>query len=628
MPTAFPANPTDGTIYKTPQGTIFIYEKSNNTWVPVLGDANIQPATPISNGLMTSADLRKLNRLYVPYPQTTLSTNQTNGQFVAGTINLVPLDDFITVTGTSHLSAAGIDPKFRISADTAGFNFGLNSDNLIKYLLDNGQLTVSGQTGDQGPIGKTGASGGIYNTGPKGQTGPPGIAPANNYQVSADPLQLKQVKGTNTATVGMEIQQTSDTEFTLILKQGAVGNPNINSSTLQVNCGDTSTWVASVPVNSGTSDQLYYVDVAEIISTIEAKYSDELKRLKTGNEEIVQFWLSKLMPLFDQNKSALCCQLFNCLKTVARIPKPQDINPKPLLVTVSTTAPDTTTTTAPDTTTTTAPASFMANQFIPAQAISQPVAIDQSTTAQTLVVTSDNTTQASAPTTNLAPGQYTIAIQSTNLNVSDQITSIYAGDISIAHSDMTKAIRFPKAGHFSQAKLAEKAYVGMTMDINHAGGLFGAFYNKSEQQNISGSVIIKITKKQDEQVCFITPEQVAEYQNIWSNRLDCCFVTSISGQDFMIIPCHNIKIMCSGHNITAIALPTFDGETIIPLGSSNTIVKTDKRLNEIVRANIIDGLTSVRGCKQETQITGNIWSSSNTTDTLLQMATNIAFPTV
>jgi hypothetical protein len=112
----------------------------------------------------------------------------------------------------------------------------------------------------------------------------------------------------------LEIRQVGTYQYNLVLKQAVIGNPDAAPSTLSPNCEANSSWVLATDASGQGSHDLYYVDMNQITAAIEAKYVSELARIKAGHESIVAFWMSKMKEVYDTEKSALCCSLFECLK--------------------------------------------------------------------------------------------------------------------------------------------------------------------------------------------------------------------------------------------------------------------------------------------------------------------------
>jgi hypothetical protein len=639
--TEFPAKPQDKTIYQSRQGLVFIYERASNAWIRVTSGGAFQLATPVSDGLMAAVDLKKINRLYVPLPRATLTSDQCQGRFSAGNIDLFSLDDYVRITGWADLHNAGrllapLPHKYRISLHTSGFDFGINKDNLIKYLINHNQLILAGPPGPKGRKGPRGAPGNQLPTGAKGPKGDPGQAPACQYSINQDSLNYQSVPGANKAIVNIATRQVSSTEYVVVLQQGAIGNPNISPDQLQVNCGDNSTWVLAATASSGTITPLFYLDLFPIVETIKTKYEDELQRLKAGHERIVQFWLSKLMGLFDSEKSALCCALFNCLKTIARIPQPVSG------ITTAALQPGMVITRGFEN----LPAGHpLANIALPGTLASAAARTDLISGDIMLTVTASNLGgEGQAVSVELSAGRYRAIIDDCCLRVGQQ----YTGDVKLIYNfNGTKRItQFPRVGYFTQPRLAANAYDGLSLDINHAGGPVGAYYPagpdiiaSSQSAADQGHVRIRFVKQQEvllDRTCLLTEAQLGLFERVWnalkSGGSGCGLVTRIAGQDYILVApsestiTHNVDCVAKFGNVT-IAWPTLDGEHFLPAGPGPYTFKLDKSLNDLVAANLAEGLYEhARGCESVARVEGNVWVSKSIKQVILDSFVTVLFP--
>jgi len=649
--TEFPKNPKDKTVFQSRQGLVFVFEKASNAWVRVTTSSAFALATPVADGLMTAADLRKMNRLYVPLPRTTLTSDQCQSRFAAGNIDLFSLDDFVRISGQADLHNAGrltapLPHKYRISLHTSAFDFGINKDALIKYLIDNNQLVLAGSPGPKGRKGPRGAAGNRYATGPKGPQGAAGQTPPCQFNITQDNLSYQATTGK--AIIDIATRQVSATSYAVVLKQGVIGNPNLNPDQLQVNCGDNSTWVLAATADSGTITPLFYVDLYPIVETIKAKYASELQRLKAGHERIVQFWLSKLMSLFDAEKSALCCALFNCLKAVAKIPQPQGIYPQPLAVTGINTGPSVT---LPGAIVTRGFESQTARAALPpdhplALAPALPgtlAAADAATPAGSVItVTTANVGSADrAAVSQLPPGRYRVTIDDCCLRLDQH----YSGDVRLTYSSLATSgeisqrhMQFPRIGYFTQPRQAANAYGGLALDIQHSGGPLGAYYPADQlPATMDGQVRLKIIKQQEavaDRTCVLTQANLQLFEQLWVNLASggagCGLVTRLAGQDYILVtpPAAVRSIDClSKFGNATIAWPTLDGFSFLPVGPGPYTFKLDKNLTELVVANLTDGrYDQVRGCAPVAQVDGNMWVSKSIKQVILESFVTVLFP--
>lgn len=658
----FPANPKNGTVFEIRRGLYYVYEASTKSWVRVAGAGQLFPlATPVAHGLMAAADLRKINRVLVPMPSSTIRGENCTGRFISGHIGLYSTDDYIKVTGEPLIKNAGVggNYSFRISQNTAGFDFTIDKSALVAELIARGQINLVGPPGKQGQPGLQGRDGGALATGPRGPKGDQGTAPDCTITVTPDtaPAQIKD--GANKAVVGLATRQISESEFVVIAKRGIIGNPDAAPTSVNASCTDPSTWIVAMPLSTGQAQQVYYIDLSTIITTIEDKFKSELARLKKGHEDIVEFWLQKMSGLFHAQKATLCCALTKCRVLNA----------------------------ANNETSTTAGflgqiGSRLANQrsrpardrYLSAQLEEinhnevhqdqlgpdnlsmedEPEQLDYSLIVDGLI-NAGNSKQAA--TIDLPVGRYVVEIVDCCIKSGQE----YIGDLHIiyAQADQPQTVQFVRPGYFSSHTIAKRAYVGLTLEINHSGGPVQSYLASSLLHETSGVVTIRFTRKEqpptfltpNDQVdfltCTVTATKLADYERAWISGQCCGLVLRLAGQDYIVVRRSVVgDIGCGGQedhdfdclakfrpiNIyPALAWPTFDGQTFVKIPSRDSFTfKMDQDMMQLAAGAMRDNLfVSLKGTddvsSDEPTPAGPVWVG-RAQRSLTRRFTTILFP--
>jgi len=328
---SFPQNPDHGTIYEPKPGVFYIYDLPTKTWVRTEGGLP-GLATPLADGLMSSTDLYKLNRVVIPPPQTTLTSEHCVGTLDGGIIELRVGDQFLTIEGTAKLmnEVAGIgnaDAQIvsrELHQHTNSFDFRVGTDIFYEYMESTGKfrvITTKGVTGPAGDLGPPGED--DLPHGPKGADGIPGSNAPFNVNLEVDPISLEKKSSSRRALVGFDVENISEDENYIIAYRATIGNPAACPADIRLTSNLKSTWAVCAPPTSAdaqiSSDEcfvctgdLYYVDLYYILQSIENEFDREVINLKSGMESIVSFWISIMSGLFDEQKAALCCALEHC----------------------------------------------------------------------------------------------------------------------------------------------------------------------------------------------------------------------------------------------------------------------------------------------------------------------------
>lgn len=340
--TLFPSNPSHGMIFELRTGLFFKYDATVNSWIKIASNTlMLAVATPIANGAMSAADLKKLNRLVLPPPLSSIIGTDCVTPFKGGNISLSSGDKFISVDGSVSVQNIGsrgekLNKKlpFQIHQHTYGFDFTINLPDLVEELKARNQFNVVGKVGEGGATGEDGDPGpNFILSGPAGTVGDDGAAPPCSLTIEADTLQAQPHEGMSKALVAVKVvRDTVDPlKYKLVFDRQTIGPANYAADKLHVR-PDKSPWVLAIvadaaqtdvsnesgtveceQVGSGGPQQVYYLDIEPIIELIRQQYLKEAGILRKGYEDIVRYWVNTMSDLFDEQKAALCCALEFCM---------------------------------------------------------------------------------------------------------------------------------------------------------------------------------------------------------------------------------------------------------------------------------------------------------------------------
>jgi len=317
----FPANPAHETIYKDDNGVYFQYNEGLKNWIELTNNSENNLVTQYTDGLMLSSDYIKLNKLLLPSPVSTIKSEKCDIKYESGIINMYG-DNFIDVSGISTVKnidefgdSVRHDIAFNISEHVSGFDFKINMDNIITELYSRNQINIVGPKGDKGFKGKTGDDG-FSNilSGPKGDKGDNGSAPNSNITILPEEFRVETRYDLKKGLVDVHVvaDPTDNSKFKLVFDRQAIGKTGF--STYQFNTvGNNSQWVLVTVTNLPNPQDIYYIDISPIITSIHNKFLSEIDKLKTGYENIVNHWLGSMIKLFDESKESLCCALQFCI---------------------------------------------------------------------------------------------------------------------------------------------------------------------------------------------------------------------------------------------------------------------------------------------------------------------------
>ncbi len=653
----FPANPKNGTIFEVQQGLYYIYEAATRSWVRVAGGGQVFPlATPVQNGLMASDDLKKINRIMVPMPTSTIKGENCPGRFVSGHINMESNDNFLKITGSPTLQNTGVSAKFpfRITQNTAGFDFTIDKNTLVRELIARGQVNLDGPQGKQGKQGNTGEAGGCLLTGPKGPKGAKGTSPACSLVITPDTAAIEIKDGTNRAIIGLRTEQVSDTEYAIIAQRGVVGNPDAAPSNVNVDCGNQSTWVVVVENNGAAGQTTYYVDMMTILTSVQDKFESELIRLKQGHEDVVRFWLEKMRQLFTSQKATICCAVTKCVSYNAQFG--QTVNIAGVVHTSSAAAfmgP-----VGAFTTVDSNGISKSTQSIEAAQSLLPSLSADTHRPYELVVdgVTNAGTTREAARI-DLPAGKYLIDLATCCIKIGDIFTAnvmlIYNGN------GRPKGLIFGQSGlGLTDLAVATTMYSQTVVEMDHAGGSVDAYMPASIPKNTGGALTLRFTKKADAPArsdietpiafgCIVSQAKLNEYEIAWNSGQCCGMVMRIAGQDYIVMKrslpndpgCGGgedpefdcVKRFTTPLGTPALAWPTFDGKTFLQLAKDNYFFKTDPELQNLVDLNLRENKFTVARSATSLDDLGlplarEVWIGQQ--PLVVRQMTNVLFPSM
>jgi hypothetical protein len=328
----FPKNPSDGMIFEASPGLFFQFSASEDCWIRVDGLKALGLATPTTAGLMSPDDLKKLNGLIIPPPQSTLKGEECKTVFSQGKVRLTSTDASLEISPSLTLQnkGAGFAQPWFLHENTAGYDFNLNFDDILTALKQNGKFTqvqIQGRQGQKGDPGQPGID--RLDTGPKGATGPAGANSPFKGLIATEPNALSLVDdNANRAIVDIQAVSGPNGNF-LIATRANIGNPNacpsevtpkaiISPQVLVLNKLENSLVRTLAETNDCHNPcticvtSLHYVNMETLLDSMFERFLEQLSALKTAKEELATTWLQTMITVFSEQKAALCCALENC----------------------------------------------------------------------------------------------------------------------------------------------------------------------------------------------------------------------------------------------------------------------------------------------------------------------------
>lgn len=631
--TLFPENPTHGMLYQQKNGVVYQYDVVIKSWLKITSDDIIAPlATSFTDGMMTAADLQKLNRLLIPPPTSSIVGTDCIAAYKHGVIGLYSGDKFISVDGNveiQNINNVGDNIseniEYQIHQHTYGYDFTLDVPQLIAELEKRGQIRLTGKNGPKGDTGEQGEPGinGVLS-GPPGDVGLSGTAPDCTLSVEPETVLVEPKYGLKRAIVGAKVipDAVDNRNYKLQFDRQVVGNTNGYTSQFKVKQIE-STWLLAVAsLSEDNSDNLecgapgerdyyalYYIDIEPILNTIHSKFIDEVTRLKKGYEDIVSFWIQTMSDLFDEQKRALCSALENCMSMT------KSIHAREHMESVASTA--------------------LGKAKIVLHGRDSKEAVEVSSTnllpnighpdlcnngskfpergvpeiSKSYILDIDpllNSAISNAKQFELPQGEYIATIK----NATAQINNMHRSNVKIRYiSDgERKTIQFLDKGSFSSAMDAQSAYEGLTLSFKHDGGQVEAYLPSIQPRQASGQIVISIDGSDDPAIsiptmaehrinaCQMSASHLSWYSSGWLSGRCCGVVINISGQDYIIVKRSiGTDDSCGGGESSdnpcisqfeehpAFAWPTFDGQTFADIPNSGTVsFQYDNVLSQLV----------------------------------------------
>jgi len=637
----FPPNPSHGDIFQIEDGVVYEYDSTINSWIKIASNTvNLPLASHTKNGAMTATDLKKLNRLVLPPPISSITGNDCYAPFRLGTISLAGGDDFVSVEGNvslQNIDATGTHIEttvpFHIHQHTYGFDFNLDLNELIDELVSRGQFKTIGPPGDRGDKGATGDAGeDRVLSGPQGEKGEQGLAPECTLGVQTEILQTNLKPGLKRALTNVRviIDEEDDQKYSLEFDRQVIGKTGTTTSLFKVR-QQRSSWVLAVASIAGAAQSVYYLDVEPIINAIHNKFLSEVERLRSGYEEITKFWAQTMSDLFDEQKAALCCALEYCqsktksdhlrqhMEIVAATAMPTariQVNERPSLQHQLRSG------------------TALRPRIGQADLCADEIAYSADADAQ--VVESQDIHIVVDPILHIAPsnasrialdkGIYVATIDSFDA----QIEGMHFADLVVTHvkGGKTKSARFLNKGSFKSLIDAKGAYEGLSLSFEHDGGEISAYFHMLPTANASGNITIKIVPETvfeairleeearipqkikpsvavyDEVSCVMNATHFEWYKRGWDNNQCCGLSLELNGQEYIIVKrsigdercCgggENVMTPCLAkfHEVAhpSFAWPTLNGKDFAPIPEGNIIFRYDEALNNQVAIKIASG---------------------------------------
>jgi hypothetical protein len=636
----FPANPIHGDIYEYKTGLLYQYDAGVNGWIPVVSNgATLELATPSKSGAMSSVDLRKLNRLVLPFPQSTIIGNDCDSPFAIGNISLTSGDNFVSVEGKSkirNVDQFGDDIQTiedsHIHQHTFGFDFTLNLPNLIQELIRLNQIKLEGDTGPKGHDGAKGKSGlDFIFSGPAGNKGLSGTSPECNLSIEPEPLSVNPKYGLNKAFVGARIKDhpIDRNKYLLELDRQSVGNDRAAKRVNVERFG--SYWVIAVSGRTGPSvstassgicgdtldpitrqkQLVYYLDIEPLINSIRAKFLEQVELLKAGYESITKHWVQTMSDMFDEQKLALCCALENCISKTKSVDARRHMES-----TAASALPDgriRVNVFPPSGTPSGDDVRVMSNtRRTPRNDCFGEFVANKSSVNSIIVDASVNVASAKrAKTVDLDGGKYSIVINDISVKIDDQ----YGSPLRVQYikNGIKKIATFLDKGRYGILDEAKRAYQGLALSIDHDGGEVSFYFPSFMSSNMSGNVALEISKDSSENdstlikmigtkandfYCSMTSSHLNWYRKGWQQGMCCGLVLNIAGQDYIIFKRdvdqsgeneHTQCIAAANQHFKmhpSFAWPTLNDTDFTPIPDGNIMFKYDEEMNITAREKI------------------------------------------
>lgn len=566
----FPDNPSNGTIFESDSGTLYVYDASINTWIRS-GSAllDIKPATISRPGLMSKDDYKKIAGLVLPPLQTSIKGESCQGTFKRGVIGLQGSDDYIKVNGV--LDVKNIDEigesisskiDFNIHNHTSGFEFTVDTDKLTEDLIARQQVNVVGQTGPQGLKGVKGEQGeSQVFAGPVGRKGPVGTGPACGWRAEPEPFDVNAII-TNNEKVITDVQVVEDGEdFKLVFIRRLAGNSVFPAQKFEIRPGCSSPWLLAVSSPTNSSQSAFYFDVEPIINSIRAKFVEEATKLRIGYQDIVAFWTAQMQLKFETQKRALCCALQFCLS------KTKNDELRRHIESVAATALgkgkirlNTKDSNGVEILSGNGLLASLGYEDPCSLPVTQELVIAKQDLGNLVVLEAAKNSGSfeDGILLELAEGDYIFKVEDTNSWFLDS----YSVPVRIRFNsgDSFSTIQFLNKGSYKSEGDSRNAYVGQELLVRHKGGPVSIYYYKSPA-SVAGSTSLSYMRAATSNSCKIDTATIDELNTKWQSRKLIGVVLKLGMQDYIV--CKLPDAICDGK---AIAWPTFDGQNLATVG--------------------------------------------------------------
>lgn len=594
--TLFPANPQHEEVFELRPGVLYQYDASVRSWNRVASSNLILPlVTHSQNGAMSAVDLKKLNRLVIPPPQSTIIGNDCVAPFVAGGIALLSGDEYVNVEG--NLSLQNVDEfgdtiseefPFQIHQHTYGYDFNLDIPKLVAELVRRGQLDATGAVGDRGATGDKGPPGeDQVLAGPAGDKGEQGNSPECLLSIEPETVQSEIVPDLERALVGVRVipsvsAPNDPTKYSLEFDRQVVGLTEASTSRFRIR-QQKSFWVLAVANIAGAAQEIYYIDIEPIIETVRTKFLEEVELLKSGYEEIVAFWIQTMSDLFDEQKDALCCAIECCrsrtkstqlrqhMESVAASALPNaSIKLHGRNSGESVSVPSTTTLIDTECYDQKLKKTDLCGRgklsAEGAEAESEDAEEDDMVQFESVKIAVDPVVNAgtanNGASVEIPAGSYIATITATSASINGKHRANVK--LQFANGGQRRSLSFLDKGEFNSLIDGRNAYEGLTLPFTHDGGTVSLYFPIIPQKRASGEVQVTISKEllpkrelvaqssskkkvtksksqdrvsvsDDEMVCSMDASHLRWYERSWANGKCCGLTMNIGGQEYIII---------------------------------------------------------------------------------------------
>lgn len=584
---AFPANPSDKTIFEASPDIFYMYDAQTAGWKKLPSSVRLALATPVSDGAMSSEDYLKLLNIKSDPFETTLTSEHCDLTFSSGYLNIGG-DDFVDVRTTSNFSnpATGmpnVELSLKVDRNTAIIDITIDPQKLALELLRRNSLSLKGSKGEKGPKGNRGPNGQKVETGPKGPSGLPGRSSCG-ASVFEDLYDIAGIESSGTAIVDIETKLMTNGKTKVIVYRGAIGDDEIAPSSIDVE-RSTSTWVIALSGQASdsviTSDlkactvqsidgppsgqKLYYIDIFPIISAIQTKYYLEAERIRSGTADIARAWLEMMDQIYALSKDALCCALYECVKQ-------QTINAEKAAAGEEEEEPS-----PPPPT----PQEFMDREFSP-MALSTPTPL----TDLRVSITPEN------PKASVVPQSGLYKINYLKYPVTGSAGHHAEFTIQYRHGMADKTANIAGFAPSMDNDTVRNQYDKFSTTISHDGGPIIIGLNKHYKSE-QGELIINLTRINSQQLGVITKEDFSIMSDACSfGKPDWLAIVSTGIQTFAVfklVEKQYINLLSFGSTIVpgqCFALPIVNTNTM--LDCSDSIMAYDDSIRDIVLRKIHD----------------------------------------